>query len=268
MAAQRFVLDAAARGRQRQRDGRSAAPVAAQLVPNDVASASEDFHHPDAILGDHFDTGDAVRVTVDKKLAVSERGAPVRTNWQIVAFSRGREDERRAALAEEYRRREEKLARLKAARLAARTADDAGKGAKMRTVLSSQLLQLDKMDLVMDRTWTDMNRSGLMDQWIRQPRDQERCKRCLRDRYLQLAELFKFYGAAAARATNVFGRAGFERFGRATRYRSAAARSDRAPSFRRRVRGHLGREPHGVRGVLRVLPGPRRLRGRELHARQ
>ena len=45
-----------------------------------------------------------MRVTLDRKVAVSDRGAPVRTNWQIVAFACGREDERRAALAEEYKR--------------------------------------------------------------------------------------------------------------------------------------------------------------------
>ena len=105
VAAQRFVLDGAARGRVRQRE-RGHAPGAAQVLPRNVATLTEQFAHPDALVKDVVRDGGDVFIELDAKVALDAKNAPTRSNWQVVAFKRNDEKGRAMALADEYAKRE------------------------------------------------------------------------------------------------------------------------------------------------------------------
>jgi len=121
----------------------------------------------------------------------------VRSNWAVIAFTNhaaGRAA-RQAALDDEFRKRQARLRERAAATEQAAALDNERKGEKMREMIRPQLLALEDLDPAVDRAWQEMNRQNLMDGWIRNPRDQDRCKRLLRDHFLPLNELFKFYCA-------------------------------------------------------------------------
>ena len=197
VAAQRFIMDAAARGKTRLRDRRSVAPAATQLIPSGVSTADEPFFHPSALLCDVFEDGAEVAVALEPKVAVGASGRPLRSNWAIVAFSTAPASEpaRRAALEDEYRKREARLAKMKRETKEKQELDNYEKGSAMRKMIGPQLLQMENLDPAVDGAWAEMNRQGLMDQFIRNPRDQDKVRRILRDHFLELSELFKFYSA-------------------------------------------------------------------------
>lgn len=228
VAAQRFIMDAAARGKTRLRDRRSVAPAATQLIPSGVSTADEPFFHPAALLCDVFEDGAEVAVALEPKVAVGASGRPLRSNWAVVAFSTAPASEpaRRAALEDEYRKREARLAKMKRETKEKQELDNYEKGSAMRKMIVPQLLQMENLDPAVDGAWAEMNRQGLMDQFIRNPRDQDKVRRILRDHFLELSELFKFYSAgtqnladahqlefsefcAFARDVGVFGPGGF-----------------------------------------------------------
>ncbi|KAH8076598.1 hypothetical protein JL721_611 [Aureococcus anophagefferens] len=197
VAAQRFIMDAAARGKTRLRDRRSVAPAATQLIPSGVSTADEPFFHPAALLCDVFEDGAEVAVALEPKVAVGASGRPLRSNWAVVAFSTAPASEpaRRAALEDEYRKREARLAKMKRETKEKQELDNYEKGSAMRKMIGPQLLQMENLDPAVDGAWAEMNRQGLMDQFIRNPRDQDKVRRILRDHFLELSELFKFYSA-------------------------------------------------------------------------
>ena len=197
VAAQRFIMDAAARGKTRLRDRRSVAPAATQLIPSGVSTADEPFFHPSALLCDVFEDGAEVAVALEPKVAVGASGRPLRSNWAIVAFSTAPASEpaRRAALEDEYRKRGARLAKMKRETKEKQELDNYEKGSAMRKMIGPQLLQMENLDPAVDGAWAEMNRQGLMDQFIRNPRDQDKVRRILRDHFLELSELFKFYSA-------------------------------------------------------------------------
>ena len=228
VAAQRFIMDAAAKGKTRLRDRRSVAPAATQLIPSGVSTADEPFFHPSALLCDVFEDGAEVAVALEPKVAVGASGRPLRSNWAIVAFSTAPASEpaRRAALEDEYRKREARLAKMKRETKEKQELDNYEKGSAMRKMIGPQLLQTENLDPAVDGAWAEMNRQGLMDQFVRNPRDQDKVRRILRDHFLELSELFKFYSAGTqnladahqlefsefctfARDVGVFGAGGF-----------------------------------------------------------
>jgi len=177
VAAQRFIMDAAAKGKTRLRDRRSVAPAATQLIPSGVSTADEPFFHPSALLCDVFEDGAEVAVALEPKVAVGASGRPLRSNWAIVAFSTAPASEpaRRAALEDEYRKREARLAKMKRETKEKQELDNYEKGSAMRKMIGPQLLQMENLDPAVDGAWAEMNRQGLMDQFVRNPRDQARC---------------------------------------------------------------------------------------------
>ena len=195
VAAQRFVLDGAARGRVRNRE-RGHAPGAAQVLPRNVSTPTEAFAHPDALVKDVVRDGGDVIIELDANVALDAKNAPKRSNWQVVAFKRNDERGRAVALADEYAKREasKAVASMKVEMIAAAAEDE--KGSRMRELIHPQLLDTQHLGLAVEKVWGEMDRNGLMKKWIRQPRDQERVKRCLANHYLQLCELFKYYGAS------------------------------------------------------------------------
>ncbi|KAH8052848.1 hypothetical protein JL722_9983 [Aureococcus anophagefferens] len=175
VAAQRFIMDAAARGKTRLRDRRSVAPAATQLIPSGVRTADEPFFHP-PLLCDVFEDGAEVAVALEPKVAVGASGRPLRSNWAVVAFSTAPASEpaRRAALEDEYRKREARLAKMKRETKEKQELDNYEKGSAMRKMIVPQLLQMENLDPAVDGAWAEMNRQGLMDQFIRNPRDQDK----------------------------------------------------------------------------------------------
>ena len=199
VAAQRFVLDGAAKGKVRSRE-RGHTMGKAQILPRNVSTSSEAFAHPDALVKDIVQDGDEVFVELDSKVVMDEAMRPIRSNWQVVAFQRNNEDGRRRALADEFSKREQKKNEALMREQTARGLVEDAKGDKMRNLIHPQLLQTQHLGLAVEQQWGEMDRNGLMARWIRQGKDQERVKRCLAKHYLQLCELFKFYGASVGMA--------------------------------------------------------------------
>ena len=194
VAAQRFVLDGAAKGKVRSRE-RGHTMSKAQILPRNVSTASEAFAHPDALVKDICGDGDEVFVELDSKVVMDAAMRPIRSNWQVVAFQRNNEDGRRRALADEFSKREQKKSEALQREATARGLVEDAKGDKMRNLIHPQLLQTQHLGLAaLAAVGLQMDRNGLMGRWIRQGKDQERVKRCLAKHYLQLCELFKFYG--------------------------------------------------------------------------
>lgn len=204
VAAQRFVLDAAAKGRTRHRDRRSVAPASSQLIPSGVSTEEEPFFHPGGLVCDNFEDGAEVEILLEPKVGVALNGQPKRSNWAVVAFSVSEATRhlRQAALDEEYRRREARLAKATREIKEKADLDNRQKGSAMRKMIASQLLQVETLEPAVEAAWTEMNKVGLMDTWVRNARDQDRVKRQLRDHYLALNELFKFYSAGSSGGTD------------------------------------------------------------------
>ena len=199
VAAQRFVLDGAAKGKVRSRE-RGHTMSKAQILPRNVSTSSEAFAHPDALVKDICGDGDEVFVELDAKVVMDAAMRPIRSNWQVVAFQRNNDDGRRRALADEFSKREQKKSEALMREATARGLVEDAKGDKMRNLIHPQLLQTQHLGLAVEQQWGEMDRNGLMGRWIRQGKDQERVKRCLAKHYLQLCELFKFYGASVGMA--------------------------------------------------------------------
>lgn len=204
VAAQRFVMDAAARGRSRQRDRRSIAPAATQLVPSGCSTADEPFLHPAALICDTLEDGADVSIELEPRVRVAGAGQPVRSNWAIIAFTNhaAHVGLRQQALEEEFVKRQTRMRERAAATERAAAKDNEYKGSCMREMIRPQLLALEDLDPAVERAWAEMNRQNLMDSWIRNPRDQDKCKRLLRDNFLPLNELFKFYSACTQSAAD------------------------------------------------------------------
>ncbi|KAJ1456754.1 hypothetical protein M885DRAFT_616109 [Pelagophyceae sp. CCMP2097] len=202
VAAQRFVIDSAARGSRRNLHNGANVACSTQLIPSGVETDLEAFYHPDAKLRDVFVDSQEVRVKLEPKMRVGAAGQPRRSRWSTVAFTPSDERARAAALDDEYRERDARLRALEDAARELREADESNHADQMRALLESQLFSKDQIRAAMAVEWAAMNEFGVVDKWVRAKAEQEKLRGILEKHFVKLAEMFKFYGASTASAAD------------------------------------------------------------------
>ena len=204
VAAQRFVTDFAPRGRLRCRDRMPVLPLGTRLLPSEILTDEDTFHHPESKLIDEFQENEEIRVILEPKVKeLDEIGEPKRSRWAIIAFtnSEHRQHKKTQALEEVNRLRDEKIRKNDEAAVKKFLEENRQKATMMRDLISHQLLSQDGLDLAMKREWEWMNRRGKMDKWCAD-KEKDRVVMKLKENFISLLELFRYYGASTTGAND------------------------------------------------------------------
>lgn len=205
VATQRMARDSAPRGYLRHREARQCiVPSDSLLLPSEVWTDEETFYHPEAKLSDCFVDGQLVHVKVAKKAAPNEGGDLTSSRWSLIANSHSERLQpiRAKAIEEEYQLRDERLRQKELEEEERKLTDNRSKANLMRSLISQQLISAEQLEEAMRMEWERMNRRGLMDSWIRAERERDKVYAKLRDNFLSLLELFRFYGASTTSAAD------------------------------------------------------------------
>lgn len=198
VSAQRFAMDHAARGARRCRDAAMIVTAGTKLVPSGVETEFESFYHPTALVADCFVDSQEVRIKLEPKMRVGAAGQPRKSRWQIIAFSNSDAPARAQALEEEHKAREDLLKAQAEARQAAAADADKLSAGEMRKLIEMQLLSEEQINAVMDFEWATMLDSGCIEKWIRHKREQDKVRDILKEHFVALLELFRFYASSTS----------------------------------------------------------------------
>lgn len=206
VATQRMARDSAPNGCLRHREARGCiVPSDALLLPSEVTTDEESFYHPEAKLSDCFVDGQLVHVKVAKKATPKNEGGDVSSSrWSLIANSHSErlQPKRAKALEEVYQLRDERLRQKELEEEERKLTDNRSKANLMRSLIAQQLISAEQLEEAMRMEWERMNRRGLMDSWIRAERERDKVYAKLRDNFLSLLELFRFYGASTTSAAD------------------------------------------------------------------
>lgn len=205
VATQRLTTQNAPHGRIRRSEDKSFLVAShRRLQASDVTTDEQTkFYHPDAQLVDCFDDGQRVNVIVEKDAKLDEAtGGRILSRWAIVAYCQSQPERVAAALKEENFEREEALRQRKLEDEERKTDDDRVKAQLMRNLISSQLIESDRLEVKMKEEWEHMNRRGLVESWIRAEKERDKVFQLLKENFVSLLELFRFYGASTTSAVD------------------------------------------------------------------